>query len=232
MLIEKQLQVLSALKPSFSEKLKNHNQYPLKTDKIDILQLNIIKKCNLFCKHCHVEAGPDREEIMAKPVLEKALELLRDSAISTLDITGGAPEMNPHLEWFLKQASQLEKRIIVRSNLVILKEKKYRKYLDIYTHNNIELCASLPDYREGKTEKQRGCGFFMESILMLKELHNRGYGKENSGLVLDLVHNPLGAFLPGNQEAIEHEYKTNLKEYYNLSFNNLFCLINMPVGRY
>lgn len=229
---EHQLKILEESKHSFSDKLKESGQYPIKTRKIDILQLNISRKCNLSCTHCHVEAGPDRTEMMSKEILQKCLDLLRALSISTLDITGGAPEMNPHLEWFLDQTSQKCSRIIVRSNLVILTDPKYKKFLDIFTRNRVEVCASLPHYLMEKSDRQRGCGSYLASIGILKELNQRGYGQEGSGLVLDLVHNPVGTFLPGSQQCLEKEFKKRLWDDHQIRFNTLFSITNMPLGRY
>jgi radical SAM/Cys-rich protein len=229
---EKQLEILGNTAISFSEKLKQSRQYPIKTTSIDILQMNISRKCNLACKHCHVEAGPDREEMMSREIFSKCLDILKVSTISTLDITGGAPEMNPHLDWFINKASKPDIRLIVRTNLVILKEEKYQKFIDIYTNNRVEICASLPHFSKEQSDRQRGCGSFAGAIEIIKQLNEKGYGIEGSGLVLGLVHNPVGAYLPGNQEALEHEYKTRLYEAYGIQFNTLFCITNMPLGRY
>ncbi len=229
--IKEQLEVLSN-SFSFSEKLREVGQYPIRTVEVDILQLNISRKCNLACKHCHVEAGPDREEMMSREVFERCLEVIGRSSISTLDITGGAPEMNPHLEWFIGEASKVAGRLIVRSNLVILKDERYRKFIDIYTRYGVEVCASLPHYDRERMDRQRGCGSFDGVVEVIGELNGRGYGIEGTGLVLDLVHNPVGAYLPGNQGALEHEYKVRLYEAYGIRFSNLFCIVNMPLGRY
>ena len=204
----------------------------IKAGKPGILQLNIIRKCNLFCKHCHVEASPNREEMMSKEILKKALELAKEDSITAIDITGGSPEMNPHLEWFLNEASKLKKRIIVRSNLVILKDEKFKKFSDIYAKNHIEICASVPSYIESKSDKMRGCGSFSDAIEVIKILNEKGYGKDRSDLILYLIHNPVGAHLPGSQKALEQEYKKELYDKYKIVFNNLFTITNMPLGRY
>lgn len=230
--IEKQLETLAGAPVSFQKKLEQTGLFPVKTSDLDILQLNISRKCNLACKHCHVEASPDRDEMMPREFFEKCLQLLEDTSISTLDITGGAPEMHPDLEWFIEAAAKQAKRLIVRSNLVILKDREYSKFIDIYTRNEVEICASLPSYSKEQMDRQRGCGTFDGSIEVIKELNKRGYGVEGSGLVLDLVHNPVGAFLPGSQQAIEHEYKTRLFDDFGIRFNTLFCITNMPLGRY
>ena len=127
----------------FVDTLAVNGQYPLKAAGVDVLQMNICRKCNLFCKHCHVEAGPHRTEMMSKSLLEKCLDILRNNAISTIDITGGAPEINPYLEWFLDNASQLKRRLIVRSNLTLLLEDSYRHFIDSYVRNNVEIVSGI-----------------------------------------------------------------------------------------
>lgn len=205
---------------------------PLFAEDIQILQLNVGCRCNLMCKHCHVEAGPNREEMMGRAVFEKCLEILNTHNIGTIDITGGAPEMNPHLPWFIEQAASLGRRLLVRSNLVILLEEGYRKFIDLYTDHNVEIVSSLPDYHALRTDRQRGQGVFNQIILAMRKLNGKGYGHPDSGLVLDLVHNPVGAYMPGSQEALSVEYKQRLEQEQGVTFNSLFCLTNCPVGRY
>lgn len=225
-----QIKILNKFPTSFKDTIKETCQFPIEPGKIEILQLNITKKCNLQCKHCHVEAGPGRTEEMSYNILNKCLKILLLKKIQTLDITGGAPELNPHLEWLLNKASKIVNRIIVRTNLVILNLSNYSKFIDIYAKNNIEIFASLPDYTGIKI--QRGKNFFNEAIAIIKKLNRNGYGKTGSNLILNLIHNPIGAYLPGNQNALEYEYKTKLKQNYNIDFNKLFCITNMPVGRF
>ncbi len=218
--------------PSFAGKISEIHKYPLIAKGIDILQINLGRLCNLACRHCHVNAGPARAEIMGKPVLTKCLEIIRSSPISEIDITGGAPEMNPHLEWFVGEAALLNRRLIVRSNLTLLLDEPYRHFLDVFKQNKVEIVTSLPDYMEAKTDRQRGAGVFQKVIMALKELNDRGYGKAESGLCIDIVHNPVGAYLPGSQAALEREYRTRLLSEHGVYFNRLFCLTNLPVGRY
>lgn len=213
---------------SFDEKLKR----PLLAESIDILQLNIGRRCNLMCRHCHVAAGPHRLEQMDRPVFEKALEILKDYPIGTVDITGGAPEMNSNLPWFIKKVSKLNRTLMVRSNLCILLEKKYEHYLDLYTQHKVEIISSLPDLGTERTDRQRGKGVFENIIKVLKKLNQRGYGTPGGELKLHLVYNPVGAYLPGSQNALTQEYKKQLAERYGIVFNQLFCLTNFPVGRY
>lgn len=230
-----QLNVLDNIEnfESFQERLNATECYPLMSDAIEILQINIGKKCNLRCRHCHVEASPSRTELMSRRIMEKCIETIQEnSGINTIDITGGAPEMNPNLEWFIKESAKLNKRLIVRSNLVILLEDEYKKYIDIYADNISEVVGSLPDYNKDKSERQRGEGSYSKTIEVLRLLNERGYGGKDSGLVLNLVHNPVGAYLPGSQLSLEVEYKMRLKKEYNIEFNNLYVMTNMPIGRY
>ncbi len=213
---------------SFEEKI----QQPLFAEGIDILQINVGRRCNLMCKHCHVEAGPHRAELMDRPVFEKCIEILSKHPISTVDITGGAPEMNPHLPWFIGEAAKLNRRMLVRSNLSILLEKDYSFFLDLYTHHKVEIVTSLPDYHSSRTDRQRGKGVFDRVIRIMRELNARGYGKPGSDLLLDLVYNPVGAYLPGSQEALTQEYKKRLADEHDVVFNRLYSLTNCPVGRY
>jgi radical SAM/Cys-rich protein len=205
---------------------------PLVAENIDILQLNVGRRCNLTCKHCHVMAGPHRPELMDRHVFEKCLQVLTEYPISTIDITGGAPEMNPLLPWFVREASKLGRRMLIRSNLLILLEERYRFFTDLYTEHQVEIVTSLPDVKAQRMDRQRGKGAFAGFIRMMQELNAKGYGQAGSGLVLDLVYNPVGAYLPGSQSALEHEYKKQLLKEYGITFNHLFCLTNCPVGRY
>ena len=216
----------------FEKKLQATSLLPLVSRDIVTLQINVGKRCNLLCKHCHVEAGPGRTEVMGRATLEKCLAIAAAPSITTVDITGGAPEMNPHLEWFLGSAAKLGKRLIVRSNLAILLEKEYERFVDIYARNGVELAASLPHWKAEKCDRQRGTGAFDKIVAVIRMLNGRGYGREGSGLVLDLVHNPMGSFLPGPQAALEQEYKAELATVHGITFNKLFCLANSPVGRF
>ncbi len=217
----------------FAEKLKSSGNFPLRAVGIDILQINVGKQCNMSCKHCHVEAGPNRTEVMSQEILAKCLFIAKNRPeISTIDITGGAPEMNPHLRWFLHEVALLKRRLIVRSNLTILLENEYKDFIDIYARNKVEIVASIPDYKKEKSDRQRGEKSFEKSIAIIKLLNKKGYGKAGTGLILDFVHNPVGAYLAGTQGALEFEYKKRLMKDYGIEFNNLFCLNNCPVGRY
>tara|TARA_B100000809_G_scaffold265081_1_gene322806 strand:- start:9704 stop:10732 length:1029 start_codon:yes stop_codon:yes gene_type:complete len=219
-------------KVKFSKKLKGINLFPLKPTAIEILQINLGKLCNQVCEHCHVDAGPDRKEIMIKEVLLQCLEAAKNPTIHTVDLTGGAPEMNPNFRWFVSEMSQLGKKVIVRSNLTIL---TYKKYLDIpqfYADNNVTVVSSMPCYSKDNVDKQRGDGVFERSIQALQRLNEVGYGKEGSGLELDLVYNPVGASLPPEQMALELDYKRELKDLFNIDFNSLYTITNLPISRF
>ena len=219
-------------KVKFSEKLRTINLFPLKPSNIEILQVNLGKLCNQICEHCHVDAGPDRKEIMIKEVLMQCLDAAKTSTIHTVDLTGGAPEMNPNFRWFVSELSKLGKKVIVRSNLTIL---TYKKYLDVpkfYADNNVTVVSSMPCYSKDNVDKQRGDGVFERSIQALQRLNEVGYGKEGSGLELDLVFNPGGASLPPEQKALELDYKRELKELFNIEFNSLYTITNLPISRF
>ena len=217
---------------SFIERLKVYSAYPLHAVSVDILQMNITRRCNLCCRHCHVEASPNRMEEMRRRDMEACLRAAVNPGISTLDITGGSPEMHPHFEWFLRESAKMQKRLLIRSNIVILLDAPYRRFLDIYAETGVEVIASLPSLHRERTDRMRGSGVFDGIIAALRELNTRGYGRPNSGLILDLVHNPVGAFLPGSQQSMEKEYRTKLLSDYGIEFNCFYCLTNCPVGRY
>ncbi len=229
-----QLRILSRIGdiPSLSAKIREIDKFPLTAKGIDILQINVGRVCNLSCRHCHVNAGPGRKESMSQTVLAQCLEILKTFPISTIDITGGAPEMNPHLEWFIHEASRLNRRLIVRSNLTLLTEDPYRHFLDVFANNKVEIVTSLPDTLAAKADRQRGAGVFHRIIAAMRKLNVRGYGMPDSDLTIDLVHNPVGAYLPGSQTALEHDYRKRLLAEHGVHFNQLFCLTNLPVGRY
>jgi len=226
----KTLENTAAIK--FSAKLKEVYLFPLKPTEIEILQINLGKLCNQVCEHCHVDAGPDRTEIMTKEVLNACIEAAKNPTIHTIDLTGGAPEMNPNFRWFVTELHALGKQIIVRSNLTIL---TYKKYLDIpqfFKDNKVIIISSLPCYTKDNVDKQRGNGVFERSIKALQTLNELGYGQEGTGLELNLVYNPGGASLPPEQSALELDYKRELQELFNIQFNNLFTITNLPISRF
>lgn len=222
------LETLDRMDP-FSTRLKACASFPLQAATINILQMNITRRCNLSCRHCHVEGAPLRTEDMSKKDMEACLIAAGHPEVTTIDITGGAPEMHPHLEWFLKEAAKEKKRLLVRTNAAILEAPPYQRFVDIYAEYGVEVAASLPNLNPSSTDRMRGEGTFDQIIAALQRLNRRGYG---NGRVLDLVHNPVGAFLPGSQKALEHEYRTRLQRDYGIRFNNLYSLTNCPVGRY
>lgn len=220
--------------PLFRDSLAANGHFPLHATGIQIFQINVGKMCNQVCKHCHVDAGPDRKEIMTRETMQLCLDILEaNPSMTTVDLTGGAPELNPEFRWFVESIRKLDRHVIVRCNLtIILANKKYNDLPDFFKQHSIEVVSSLPSYTADRTDKQRGDGVFEDSIKALKMLNERGYGIEGSGLTLNLVYNPAGAFLPPAQSALEAEYKEALFRDHGIRFNNLFAITNMPISRY
>lgn len=220
--------------PTFSEKIKETDQFPLRPNKLEILQINVGYMCNQVCEHCHVDAGPDRKEIMTRETMEQCLKVIRNTGAHTLDLTGGAPEMNPDFRWFVDEASKAGiKDFIVRSNLTIIRaNKKYYDLPEFFKNHNVHVLSSMPHWTRGKTDKQRGEGVFDQSIKALQELNAVGYGLPDSDLRLDLVYNPSGAFLPGDQASMEKDFKKALFEDFGIHFHNLFAITNLPISRF
>lgn len=219
--------------PLFEDKLKNVGLFPLKPTKTEILQLNLGKMCNQTCTHCHVYAGPDRKEIMTRATMQLCLDAIGNSSITTIDLTGGAPEMNSNFQWFVEEAGKLGKKIIVRSNLTILvSNKRFKTYPEFFKKHNVMVISSLPCYTEENVDKQRGAGVFNHSIEALKMLNEIGYGRGASGLELHLVYNPVGASLAGSQEKLQIDYKRELGEKFGIVFNNLYAITNLPISRF
>lgn len=219
--------------PKFSSKLKEIGLLPLKPTALEVFQINVGKMCNQVCKHCHVDAGPDRKEIMTKETMSQCLDVLSKGGFTKVDLTGGAPEMNPDFRWFVEELSKLNLQIIVRCNLtIILANPKYKDLPDFFKKHNVHVVSSLPSFTSSRTDAQRGDGVFEKSITALQMLNEIGYGVEGSGLVLDLVYNPSGAFLPSDQMSLEQEFKRKLKSKYDITFNSLFAITNIPVSRF
>ena len=220
--------------PYFKDKIAHTGHFPLIPKKLEILQLNLGYMCNQVCSHCHVDAGPDRKEIMTRDTMLQCLEVIKTTGAHTLDLTGGAPEMNPNFRWFVEEASKAGIRdFIVRSNLtIILANKKYHDLPHFFEKFGVHVVSSLPFYKKEKTDKQRGDGVFDKSIRALQMLNEVGFGIEGSGLKLDLVFNPSGAFLPGDQAAMEKDFKIALKQDHNIVFNELFAITNLPISRF
>ena len=220
--------------PTFKSKISETNKFPLKAKKLEILQINIGYMCNQVCEHCHVDAGPDRKEIMTRETMQQILDVIKTTGAHTLDLTGGAPEMNPNFRWLVEEASKVGvKDFIVRSNLTIIRSnKKHYDLPDFFKKHNIHVVSSMPHWTRGKTDKQRGEGVFDMSIKALQELNDRGYGMPNSDLKLDLVYNPNGAYLPGDQATMERDFKKALQEDFDIQFHNLFAITNLPIARF
>jgi radical SAM/Cys-rich protein len=232
--VKEQIKILNEYgNESFETHLKKSGIDELKSRKIEIFQINLGKMCNQFCKHCHVSAGPNRKEIMTKETMQLCLDKLSETDIPTVDLTGGAPEMNPNFRWFVKELKKLNLHIINRCNLtIILSNKKYYNLPDFFAENNIEVVSSLPYYKKLNTDRQRGEGVFEASITALKKINKVGYGKEGTELIINLIYNPAGAFLPPSQESLEKDYKKELFEKYGVYFNNLYTITNIPINRF
>ncbi len=215
---------------SFEEKLTENNLDLCSTD-VEILQVNVGKLCNQACKHCHVDASPTRTEIMRRETVEACLEVLRKFQIPTLDITGGAPELIPDFRYFVTEARKTGAKIMVRHNLTVMFEEGFKDLPEFFAENEVEVVCSLPYFLETQTDAQRGTGVFEKSVEALKKLNAVGYGIDES-LVLNLVYNPVGAFLPPEQTAIEADFRRELKNRYDIVFNNLYTITNMPIARY
>ena len=220
--------------PTFKNKISETNQFPLKANKLEILQVNVGYMCNQVCEQCHVDAGPDRKEIMTQDTMQQILDVIKLTGAHTLDLTGGAPEMNPNFRWFVEEARKIGVQdFIVRSNLTIIRaNKKHYDLPDFFKKHNIHVVSSMPHWTRGKTDKQRGEGVFDMSIKALQELNERGYGMPDSDLKLDLVYNPSGAFLPGDQTTMEKDFKKALMEDFGIQFHNLFAITNLPIARF
>ncbi|MEM6642855.1 MAG: arsenosugar biosynthesis radical SAM (seleno)protein ArsS [Bacteroidota bacterium] len=218
--------------PSMEEQLADLGQFPLKARKVDIFQVNVGKMCNQVCTHCHVDAGPGRKEIMTLDTMKEIVEAVAKSDATKVDLTGGAPEMNPNFNWFVEALSELGMKVLVRCNLTIIRaHPKYYYLPEFYKKHKINVVSSLPYFTAKRTDAQRGDGVFEKSIEALQQLNAVGYGKGDPDLKLDLVYNPAGAFLPGNQEALEHQFRRKLKDY-DIVFDQLFAITNLPVSRF
>ena len=217
--------------PRFDDVLVTRGLPLLTTERIDQLQVNVGKLCNQTCAHCHVDAGPDRRESMSRETAGKVIDLLRRHDIRTLDITGGAPELNPQFRFLVDEATKLGRRIIDRCNLTVLMLPGQANLVSYLAERRVEVNASLPSFRPPGTDAQRGDGVFGKSIAALRKLNDAGYGK-GTGLVLDLVHNPVGAFLPGTQISLERDYRRELSARYGIVFDHLHVITNMPISRF
>ncbi|TAN66078.1 MAG: radical SAM/Cys-rich domain protein [Methylobacter sp.] len=209
------------------------SDFPVITrNKLEILQVNLGYLCNLSCSHCHVNAGPKRTELMDKATMDQVLSFIDKHELHTLDLTGGAPEMNPHFRYLVTQARNRGLTVIDRCNLVILLKNGFEDMAGFLAEKRVEIVASLPCYLKENVDKQRGKGTFNASIKALQLLNELGYGKADTGLSLSLVFNPQGATLPPEQQALERSYKQHLHEHYGIVFNRLFAMTNLPIQRF
>jgi radical SAM/Cys-rich protein len=229
-----QLRVLEALPgiPAFADTLVQRGMAPLAAQGIEVLQVNVGKVCNQTCRHCHVDAGPDRRETMSRAVAAACMRLLESGNIPTLDITGGAPEMNPQFRWLVTEASCMGRRIIDRSNLTILVAPGFQDLPEFLAEHAVEVVASLPCYLEENVDRQRGDHVFERSIEALKNLNSLGYGMPGSSLSLTLVFNPAGPSLPPDQGRLEGNYRRELRSRYGIEFTRLYTITNMPISRF
>jgi radical SAM/Cys-rich protein len=218
----------------FQQKLEESGLYPLRPTRIEIFQVNVGKMCNQTCRHCHVDAGPDRKEIMTRETMQQCLDVLKNNPqLKTVDLTGGAPELNPDFRWFVEEIKKLNRHVMVRCNLtIILANKKYHDLPHFYKQHNVEIISSLPFYTQDRTDRQRGDGVFEASVKALHLLNDVGYGKTGTGLILNLVYNPAGAFMSSPQASLEKEYKKALWDKYEIEFNSLFAITNLPINRF
>jgi len=216
----------------FGEQLRRSGLAPLCATGITVFQINVGKLCNQTCRHCHVDAGPDRTERMSRETAEQCIAALSKTDIPTVDITGGAPELNPNFRWLVEEARALNRHVMDRCNLSVLLLPSQTDLAAFLAEHHVEIVASLPYYRAAQTDAQRGEGIFDKSIEALRRLNHLGYGRDGSGLLLNLVHNPVGAFLPPKQEAIEKQFRNALRAQHGVEFNHLYTITNMPVSRF
>ncbi len=218
--------------PAFQNVLSRHGCHGLQATTLQVLQINVGKVCNQTCTHCHVDAGPDRRENMSENVADSCLNLLQRAKISTLDITGGAPEMNPQFRRLVTGAHAIGCRVIDRCNLTILVAPGYTDLPEFLAEHQVEIVASLPCYLEANVDKQRGDRVFQRSLEALHRLNDLGYGMPESALKLTLVYNPTGYSLPPSQQKLEDDYRRELRNRYGIEFTQLFTITNMPISRF
>jgi radical SAM/Cys-rich protein len=226
--------VLSALtlEGEFDEAVERAGQWPLSANGIAVFQINVGKLCNQTCRHCHVDAGPDRREVMARETMQLCLDALDRSDIPTVDITGGAPELNPHFRWLVTECRRRGRHVIDRCNLTVLDLPSQAGLVEFLAEQSVEVVCSLPHYRAMNTDTQRGAGVYEKSIAGLKRLNAAGYGSGSADRRLVLVTNPVGAYLPGSQRSLEAEWKRELWRLHQIRFDALYCITNMPISRF
>jgi len=220
------------LQKQMGEALDEAGLMPLRPTKIDTFQINVGKLCNQTCRHCHVDAGPDRREVMTRETMQQCIDALAKTEIPIVDITGGAPELNPDFRWLVEQCRALGRHVINRCNLTILLTPSHADLPEFFAQHDVEVVCSLPHYARLSTDRQRGGGVFEKSIRALARLNEVGYGSGAPGRRLVLVTNPVGAFLPGDQAALEREWKRELDRRHGVRFDALYCITNMPISRY
>jgi radical SAM/Cys-rich protein len=218
--------------PPFTAKLRDAGLPELAATGIAVMQINVGKRCNQSCAHCHVDAGPDRLEEMTRETADTCLAVLARTDIPTVDITGGAPELNPNFRHLVIEAKRLGREVMDRCNLTILSQRGQEDLAMFLAEHRVRIVASLPYFQERETDRQRGHGVFARSIAGLSALNALGYGRPGSGLVLDLVYNPVGAFLPAAQKSMEADFKRQLERKHGIVFNELYAITNMPISRY
>jgi len=215
----------------FAERLQLNGQ-SLRRRAVEVLQVNMGRYCNLACIHCHVESGPTRTEMMSRETVDAVLRFLAGTEIPTLDITGGAPELHRDFDYLVESARKINRHVMDRCNLTVIFEPQKDYLPEFFRRHRVELVCSLPCYSQENVDKQRGKGTFDASIHALQILNQAGYGQPESGLILNLVYNPVGPHLPPSQDDLEQNYRRILGEQFGIVFNNLFCLSNMPITRY
>ena len=216
----------------FDAAAESAGSWPLTPRAITTLQLNVGKLCNQTCRHCHVDAGPDRREVMSRETMTQCLAALASADIPTVDITGGAPELNPDFRWLVEEVRAIGRHVINRCNLTVITTGGHTDLPEFFARHRVEVVASLPHYRATNTDIQRGEGVYEKSIAALKRLNEAGYGDGRSGLRLVLVTNPVGAYLPPAQASLEAEWKRELRRLHGVTFDALYCITNRPIGRY
>jgi radical SAM/Cys-rich protein len=231
---EEQIRLLESAEstPTFASRVRDAGLPPLAASGLSVLQVNVGKLCNQTCRHCHVDAGPDRTEIMSRQTFELCLDALAKTDIPVVDITGGAPELVPDFRWFVQEVRALRRRVIDRCNLSVLLLPAQPDLASFLARHEVEIVASLPFYAPKETDAQRGAGVYDKSVEALKLLNSLGYGREGSGLVLHLMYNPVGAYLPASQKSLERDFKRELARRHGVVFNSLYAITNMPVSRF
>ena len=220
-----------ALPISFEGSLATAGLFPLRATGVEILQINVGRRCNQTCRHCHVDAGPDRKEVMSREVLEACLAFLTRHGVRTFDITGGAPELHPDFREIVARGAASGAHVMHRCNLTAILLPNYSDIPALLARHRVEVIASLPYFQSNETDAQRGEGVFEESIEALQLLNSLGYGR-GDGLQLNLVANPVGTFLPGNQGALEARWKKEMMRRYGIAFDRLYTITNMPISRF